>query len=137
MKNIILTICLMVGFVSYSQTQNSIDTNEICMPTDVAKKILLDLNLLDKLKKDQVLYEKQVQELENKCETQDDIITTLEEKDKNNQVIIVSSKEKFKLVEEDNKQLRIDIKKIKTRATIVEIFSAAVLTTITYFQIFK
>ncbi len=137
MKNLILIICLMIGFVSYSQKQNPVDTNEICMPSDVAKKILLDLNLLDKLKKDQMLCETQILELENKCEIQSDIISILEEKDKNNQVIIEAHKEKFNLVEEDNKELRKDIKKIKTRATIVEVFSGAVLTTITLFQIFK
>jgi hypothetical protein len=125
----------MVGFTSYSQVP--VDTNQICIPTEVVRKILLDLNLLDKLKKDQIFYEKQVKELEDKCDTQDNIINTLEEKDKNNQIIIETHKEKFSLVDEENKKLRKDIKKIKTRSTIVEVFTGVVLTTIIYIQFFK
>jgi hypothetical protein len=135
MKNIILIMFLMVGFTSYSQVP--VDTNQICIPSEVGRKILLDLNLLDKLKKDQILYEKQVKELEDKCDTQDNIINTLEEKDKNNQIIIETHKEKFSLVDEENKNLRKDIKKIKTRSTIVEVFTGVVLTTIIYIQFFK
>ena len=45
--------------------------------------------------------------------------------------------EKFKLIEDDNTQLRKDIKKVKTRATIVEILSGAILVTITYIELLK
>lgn len=127
----------MIGFISFSQKQNPVDTNEICMPSEVARKILIDLNQLDNLKKDQILSDKQIKELELKSAKQDSIIGDLEQKDKNNQIIIGVKDEKFKLIEDDNTQLRKDIKKVKTRATIVEILSGAILVTITYIELLK
>jgi hypothetical protein len=124
---------MIFGFKLYSQ----LDTNQIYIPTRVAREILLDLNLLDKLKKEQILTEKQIKELENKCKTQDSIIVSLEQKDLNNNILIETHKEKVNLLNEDNKQLREDIKKTKLKTTIVEVFTGVVLTTLTYLQFFK
>jgi hypothetical protein len=52
-------------------------------------------------------------------------------------MLISSNKEKYTLIEEDNKNLREDIKKIKTKNTIIEIVSGLFFATITYIQIFK
>lgn len=133
MKTILLILFMIFGFKLYSQ----LDTNQIYIPTRVAREILLDLNLLDKLKKEQILTEKQIKELENKCKTQDSIIVSLEQKDLNNNILIETHKEKVNLLNEDNKQLREDIKKTKLKTTIVEVFTGVVLTTLTYLQFFK
>ena len=61
----------------------------------------------------------------------------LTKKDENNKIIISSVEEKYKLVEEDNKDLRKEIKRLNTRNTIVEIVSGAILTAITFIQIYK
>ena len=44
---------------------------------------------------------------------------------------------KVKLVEEDNTNLRKDIKKIKTKNTIIEIVSGAIVGALTYIVVFK
>lgn len=137
MKTIITIFFILTSFVSFSQKEKIIDTNTMCFPTDVGRKILLDLNELDRLKKEKILTEQEIKQLELKCEEQDSIIVDLEEKDKNNKVIIGAANEKFKLVEEDNKNLRGDIVKLKTKSTIIEIISGAILASITYIQIFK
>jgi hypothetical protein len=137
MKTIITIFFILTSFVTLSQQKEIVDTNTMCFPTEVGKKILLDLNEFDRLKKEKVLTDKEIKQLELKCEEQDSIIVDLEEKDKNNQVIIGAANEKFKLVEEDNKNLRTDIVKIKTKSTIIEIIAGAILASITYIQIFK
>lgn len=137
MKTIITIFFILTSFVSFSQKEKIIDTNTMCFPTDVGRKILLDLNELDRLKKEKILTDQEITQLELKCEEQDSIIVDLEEKDKNNKVIIGAANEKFKLVEEDNKNLRGDIVKLKTKSTIIEIISGAILASITYIQIFK
>ena len=72
-----------------------------------------------------------------KVVNQDSIISKLEQKDINNKILIEANKEKYTLVEEDNKNLRQEIKKNRLKNTIVNIVSGAVLTTITLVEIFK
>jgi hypothetical protein len=113
------------------------DTNEICFPSNVGKQILTDLNTLDKLKEEKKLTDNEIKTLEEKVVAQDSVISKLEQKDVNNKIIIESVKEKVTLVEEDNKNLRDENKKIKTKNTIIEIFSGALLTTVTLIGILK
>jgi hypothetical protein len=61
----------------------------------------------------------------------------LEEKDSNNVEIIRMTEEKFKIVNDENQKLRDDVRKLKTKTTIIEIVGAAILTSITYIFIFK
>ena len=58
-------------------------------------------------------------------------------KDKNIEVIIKDSDEKVKLLEEDNKDLRKEIKRIKTKNTIIEVVSGAIVGALTYILVFK
>jgi hypothetical protein len=113
------------------------DTNNICIPNNVVKEILVELNDLDKLKKEKILSDKEISELEKKVSKQDLVIKDLEEKDLNNKVLIGANKEKYNLIEEDNKNLRDEIKNVKTKNTIIEIVSGLFFATITYIQIFK
>ena len=107
------------------------------MPNETAKKILLDLNDLDRLRKNEVLFNSEITGLETKIKKQELIIVDLEKKDKESMVIIGANKEKYSLVEEDNKNLRNEIHTLKTKTTIIEIVSAAFFATITYIQLFK
>jgi len=120
-----------------SQNMVTIDTNVVCMPNEIARKILIDLNDLDRLKKNEVLFNNEISGLESKIKKQELIIVDLEKKDKESMVIIGANKEKYNLVEEDNKNLREEIHKLKTKTTIIEIVSAAFFATITYIQLFK
>lgn len=137
MKKIIFILFLLFSNMMLSQNMVTIDTNVVCMPNEIARKILIDLNDLDRLKKNEVLFNNEISGLESKIKKQELIIVDLEKKDKESMVIIGANKEKYNLVEEDNKNLREEIHKLKTKTTIIEIVSAAFLATITYIQLFK
>jgi hypothetical protein len=138
MKNIILISFILISLVGVSQTKpQKQDTTTICFPVNVGKQILLDLNELDRLKKQSQLDGKQIQELETKVSKEEGVIKFLEQKDSTSQVIIKDAEEKVKLLEENNKDLRGDIKRIKTKNTIIEIVSGAVVGALTYILVFK
>lgn len=137
MKNVLLIVFLVISFVGFSQTKITEDTNFVCLPKNIAKKVLSDLNELDRVKKQLFLFEKETYQLELKINKQDSTIMDLTKKDENNKIIISSVEEKYKLVEEDNKDLRKEIKRLNTRNTIVEIVSGAILTAITFIQVYK
>jgi hypothetical protein len=65
------------------------------------------------------------------------VIKFLVQKDSTSQVIIKDSEEKVKLLEEDNKDLRKDIKTIKNKNTIIEIVSGSIVGALTYILVFK
>jgi hypothetical protein len=137
MRNLIFILFLLFSNITMSQNMVTIDTNTVCMPNEVARKILIDLNDLDRLKKNEVLFNNEITGLESKIKKQELIITDLEKKDKESMVIIGANKEKYNLVEEDNKNLREEIHRLKTKTTIIEIVSAAFFATITYIELFK
>lgn len=128
----------MFSFVGLSQTKpQKEDTTKICFPVNVGKQILLDLNNLDRLKKQSDLDKKEIKQLENKVIKEEGVVKFLEQKDSTNQVIIKDTEEKVTLLEDDNKNLRKDIKKIKTKNTIIEIVSGAIVGALTYIIVFK
>ena len=137
MKNVLYLLFIMVSFVSFSQKETKIDTNEICFPSNVGKKILLDLNELDKLKETKILTDKEISELETKIVKQDSVISKLEQKDVNNQLIVKSVEEKYKLVEDDNKDLRHKLKWSGIKSNIIEGISGLLMATFVYIELFK
>ena len=122
--------------MGFSQT-NVVDSNEICIPFTIGRQILLDLTELDRLREESKLTKLEIIELEKKSIKQDGIINVLEEKDSNNVQIIQMTEDKFKIVNEENGKLRDDIRKLKTKTTIIEIIGTAIITSITYIFIFK
>jgi hypothetical protein len=137
MKILISITFILFSFFVFSQKETNIDTNEICIPSVVVKKILLDLNELDRLKDNEKLTKKEISELETKVVKQDSIISKLEQKDHTNQVIIRSWTEKYNLVEEDNKDLRGKLKWIEIKNNIIEIVSGALMASIVYIELLK
>jgi hypothetical protein len=137
MKILISIVFILFSFFVFSQKETNIDTNEICIPSVVVKKILLDLNELDRLKDNEKLTKKEISELETKVVKQDSIISKLEQKDDTNQVIIRSWTEKYNLVEEDNKDLRGKLKWIEIKNNIIEIVSGALMASIVYIELLK
>ena len=83
------------------------------------------------------LTEKEIIELQKKVVKQDSVISKLEQKDVNNQLIVKSVEEKYKLVEEDNKNLRKELKWIGVKNNIIEIVSGALMASIVYIELFK
>ena len=129
MKNILLILFCFFNITLFGQ-----DTNQICIPNNIAREILKDLNELDKLKELQKLNVEEINKLENKINTQDTIILKLEEKDKNSEIIINKTEEKNDLLEEDNKNLRKENKNLKIKNTVIEIFTGIVITTVVVLQ---
>jgi hypothetical protein len=136
MKSILFFVFLTFSLFCFGQKTN-VDTSVICFPTEVAKEVLKDLNELDKLRKTNILDKKEIEEFEKKVKDQDSIISKLEQKDKTNEILVKSTEEKYKLLEEDNKDLREQIKRVKIKNNIIEIVSAVIFSTITYIQLFK
>ena len=136
MKNILILFFILLTKVSFGQIIES-DTTTLLIPVNVAKSILVDLNDLERLKKQEVTYKNEIIQLENKVFKNEKIITTLEEKDKKNNEIIELKDSKYKLVDDENKELRDDIKKIKTKNIIIEIVGGSIITALTYIIVFK
>ena len=156
MKNIIFFIFLTFSSFVFTQKTN-VDTSIICFPTEIGKEVLKDLNELDKLRKTNILDKKEIEEFEKKVKDfqkginivmplrlivekpapEEQFEYILEEKDRNNEILVKSTEEKYKLVEEDNNDLRKEIKNIKIKNNIIEIVSGVIFATITYIQLFK
>jgi len=137
MKKLLFIILFLISFISYGQKELTKDTNYTCLPNNVARQVLRDLNELDRLKKNEVLYVNEIKELEKKTVAQDSTISKLEQRDKVNLAIIQSTEEKVKLIKEDNELLRKEIKRINIKTNIIEIVSGAIMSTIIYIQLFK
>jgi hypothetical protein len=115
MKKLLLILLFFVAFISYGQKELTKDTNFTCLPNNVARQILRDLNELDRLKKNEILYVNEIKEFEKKSIAQDSTISKLEQRDKVNLAIIQSTEEKVKLIKEDNDLLRKEIKRINIK----------------------
>ena len=125
MRNILIILMFFVSFVGFSQTNNKnqttkVDTTKLCIPVEVCRQILIDLNEGDKNKELLKLSNKQIGELEDKIVQKDNVINLLEQKDSLNSIIVVKTEEKFKIVNDENLKLRKEIKTIKTKRTIIE-----------------
>ena len=107
------------------------------MPYSVAQKILIDLNEYDKLKKLSELDRKEINELNNKIYFLDKTINTWKEKDSLSTQIATKTEEKFKIISDQNDDLRKEIKKLKVKNTVTQIISGVVLSTLTIFSILK
>jgi len=136
MKKIFFIIALLISFTSFSQKTVK-DTNEICMPYTVAKKIALDLNRLDSITKVSKLTDIELIETRKKVDLKDSIITTFEQKETNYKLQIEKENEKFKIVDDQNKDLRKDIKKLKVKNTVIEIVGGSIITILSGVLIFK
>jgi hypothetical protein len=135
MKNLIMTLLVFVPLFSFGQIKK--DTTQMCFPYSVGKQIALDLNKLDQLTELVKLTEKELKETQNKVEVQSNIIETMELKEDNYELQIQKEEEKFKIVEDENNGLRKDIKKLKTKNTIIEIVGGAIVGALTYIVVFK
>lgn len=134
---VFLLLFFTISFYSFSQKDIKNDTNQICFPTSVGRQIVSDLNELDKLRDLKKLTDNEISDLEKKIVKQDSIISKLEQKDINNQLIVAGVEEKYKLVEEDNKDLRNKLKWAGIKTNIVEIVSGFLMATFVYIELFK
>jgi uncharacterized coiled-coil protein SlyX len=137
MKNIVTLIFLLFSFTTIAQKEMQIDTNLICFPNSIGKQILNDLNDLDRLKSIEIKTTKEISELEKKIIFQEKSISTLEETNSHSLRIIGLTEEKVNLLDQEHKQLMVDIGKIKTKNTVIEIVGGAIIGALTYILVFK
>lgn len=136
-KIILLLIFTSFVFIGISQKTKTIDTSELCIPYGVVQKILLDLNEYDKLKELSKLDKEEIKQLNNKIYFLDKTINTWKEKDSLSTQIVSKTEEKFKIISDQNDDLRKEIKKLKVKNTMTQIISGVLLTTLTIFSITK
>lgn len=136
MKTLLLISTLVFSSFIYSQNTMSV-TNEICMPADVAKKVMMDLSKLDSTTAVLQLEKSENFELRKKIELQYNIIVALEEKNDMSQQIINKTNEKFQIVDNINKDLTTEVKRLKRKNTIIEIVSGVLVSGLTYGLIMK
>lgn len=129
-------LLMVLPIMAFSQ-KGHVDTTTICIPYKAAKQMALDLNRLDSLTAVHKLTVIELTETQKKVDVQQDIITTMEQKEKNYELRIEKEKEKFGIVEEQNKALSKEVKKLKTKNTLISIIGGALLTTLTIFSISK
>jgi hypothetical protein len=138
MKNIFLLLfSIFVANVSFAQQKPKTEPTEMSIPYDVAQKMLLDLNDYDRLKELSKLDKEEIKQLNNKILYLEKTIITWEQKDTLNKEIISNVEQKFKIVNDQNDELRKEVKKLKTKNTITQIISGALITTLTVFTIMK
>jgi len=138
MKNIFLLLfAIFVVNVSFAQQKPKTEPTEMSIPYDVAQKMLLDLNDYDRLKELSKLDKEEIKQLNNKILFLEKTINTWEQKDTLNKEIISNVEQKFKIVNDQNDELRKEVKKLKAKNTITQIVSAALITTLTVFSIMK
>jgi hypothetical protein len=137
MKKIFLV--LVFGLISLTlNAQKGIkDTSEMCIPYSVAQKMLLELNDYDRLKEISKLDKKEIVELNNKIELLEKVNQTWVEKDSLSREIISETEEKVKIYKEENERLADDNKRLKTKNTIFNIISGAIIVPLTYMTLFK
>ena len=113
MKKLIFIFSLFfISFTSVAQVKKPIDTTQMCIPYDVAQKMLLDLNDYDRLKEISKLDKQEIKELNNKIVYLEKTNKTWEEKDSLNSVIIKETEQKVEIYKEENKNLNKEIKRL-------------------------
>jgi hypothetical protein len=138
MKKLIFLISFVfVSFISEAQVKKPVDTTQMCIPYDVAQKMLLELNDYDRLKELSKLDKKEIIELNNKIVLLEKTNNTWVEKDSLSNQIILQTEEKVKIYKEENENLNKEMKRLKTKNTLFNIISGAIIAPLTYLLIFK
>jgi hypothetical protein len=138
MKKLIFFISfVMISFVGESQIKKTVDTSEICIPYDVAQKMLLDLNEYDKLKELSKLDKKEIYELNSKINFLEKTNDSWQVKDSLSGKIILQTEEKVKIYKEENEDLKNENKRLKIKNGLYNIVSAVIIAPLTYLVIFK
>jgi hypothetical protein len=137
MKNILISLIFVVISFTTNAQKTNIDTSEMCLPFSVAQKILLDLNDYDRLKEIDKLNQKEIKELNNKIILLDKTIKTYVEKDSLSGQIISKTEEKVEIYKSENQRLADDNRRLKTKNTLFNIISGAIIAPLTYLLIIK
>jgi len=136
-KTLLIIFLFFISLSGFTQKIKPNDTSEICIPYSVAQKMLLDLNEYDKLKELSKLDKEEIKQLNNKIYFLDKTVSTWKEKDSLSTEIVNKTEEKFKIVSNQNDELRKEVKKLKVKNTITQIVGGVIFSTLTVFSILK
>lgn len=129
---------MIIGINSFAQNSKVVkDTNEICIPYNVAKKMLTELNDYDKLKELSKLDKKEIDQLNSKILVLEKINQSWGLKDSLSNDLLKKTEEKVEIYKEENKNLSRENKRLKTKNTLYNIISGIIITPLTYIAIFK
>jgi len=138
MKKLIFLISFVfVSFISEAQVKKPVDTTQMCIPYDVAQKMLLELNDYDRLKELSKLDKKEITELNNKIDLLEKTNNAWQVKDSLSGQIILQTEEKVKIYKEENENLNKELKRLKTKNTLFNIIAGAIIAPLTYIAVFK
>ena len=132
----ILLLILFIGFNSFAQKSKPQDTSEICIPYEVAQKMLLDLNDYDRLKEINKLNEKQIIQLNDKVFYMEKSISSWQKLDSTNKILVSNTEQKFKIMSDENERLRKEFKKHKVKSTFRQVVGGSIILTLTGLLIF-
>ena len=132
----ILLLILFIGFNSFAQKSKPQDTSEICIPYEVAQKMLLDLNDYDRLKEINKLNEKQIIQLNDKVFYMEKSISSWQKLDSTNKILVSNTEQKFKIMSDENERLRKEFKKHKVKSTFIQVVGGSIILTLTGLLIF-
>ena len=121
-----------IGITSFGQTIKKEDTTEICLPYTVGKQIMLDLNKLDSTTAVLKLSVEENTELNKKIVLLESVNDVMEEKVKTSESIVQKTNEKFQIVDNINKDLTSENKKLKRKNTITQIVAGVIIGVLTY-----
>jgi len=138
MKKLIFFISfVMISFIGETQVKKTVEPSEICIPYDVAQKMLLDLNEYDKLKELSKLDKKEIYELNSKIIFLEKTNDSWQTKDSLSGQILVQTEEKVKIYKEENEDLKKENKRLKIKNGLFNIISGVIIAPLTYMVIFK
>ena len=138
MKKLIFFISfVMISFIGETQVKKTADPLEICIPYDVAQKMLLDLNEYDKLKDLSKLDKKEIYQLNSKINFLEKTNDSWQVKDSLSGKIITQTEEKVKIYKQENEDLKKENKRLKIKNGLFNIVSAVSIAPLTYIAIFK
>lgn len=138
-KTIFFLITFFIVTNLYSQNSKKVteDTSDICMPYSVGQKILLDLNNYDKLKEVVVTYKNEIYELNNKILFLNKEIDGWKKENNLNEEIISEKNQSIEIYKLENKDLKKENKRLKTKNGLFNIISGIIILPLTYYAVFK
>ena len=119
----LLTVCLMMSFKSFSQTDTDSLTTKIQLTKPIAKLVIKDLIQFDGLSVEMQTMQNILTETNNKLLTQNELVVNLELQNNNLQSVISGLNKKYDVQSNLSKDLEIALKRQKRQATIYKIGS--------------
>jgi hypothetical protein len=132
MKKLILTYFILFSSFCFTQTITKTDSTQICLPYQVGRRILIELNDGDRNKELLRVSNQEIKLLKEKVIFKDSTIMDLKKTIEIADQVSKKNEEKFKIVNEDNETLRKDNNLLKLKNTISNIVSGIVIGILTY-----